>query len=171
VTAASAPAVVLTCGELAPGALAALLRSYDLVLVEVPDGEPIPHSFWGEPEAGIRDGTVFVRGDTPVHSALHEAGHLICARAAGRRGIDTDSGGTLVEEDAVCYLQILLADHLAGAGRDRLMADMDAWGYSFRLGSARAWFEGDADDGRRWLVERCLLHAAGRLPVAPRQLA
>ena len=27
---------------------------------------------------------------------------------------------------------------------------MDAWGYSFRLGSARAWFEHDAEDARQW---------------------
>jgi hypothetical protein len=26
------------------------------------------------------------------------------------------------------------------------------WGYSFRLGSARAWFEGDAEDARIWLA-------------------
>jgi hypothetical protein len=29
---------------------------------------------------------------------------------------------------------------------------MDAWGYTFRLGSARAWFETDADDARAWLL-------------------
>jgi hypothetical protein len=37
------------------------------------------------------------------------------------------------------------------------MADMDAWGYSFRLGSTRAWFEGDAEDAREWLEQRGLL--------------
>jgi hypothetical protein len=37
------------------------------------------------------------------------------------------------------------------------MTDMDAWGYSFRLGSARAWFERDADDARTFLRERGLL--------------
>ena len=37
------------------------------------------------------------------------------------------------------------------------MADMDAWGYSFRLGSTRAWFERDAEDARAWLAERRLL--------------
>ena len=51
----------------------------------------------------------------------------------------------------MCYLQLLLADRLPGIGRERLFADMDAWGYSFRLGSTRAWFERDADDARRWL--------------------
>ena len=64
------------------------------------------------------------------------------------------------EEDAACYLQILLADHLPGVGRDRLMADMDAWGYSFRLGSARAWFETDAEDARAFLAERGLVAGA-----------
>ena len=33
-----------------------------------------------------------------------------------------------------------------------MCSDMDAWGYTFRLGSASAWFEHDADDARRWLV-------------------
>ena len=61
------------------------------------------------------------------------------------------------EEDAACYLQILLADELHGVGRERLMADMDAWGYSFRLGSARAWFELDAEDARAFLDDRDLL--------------
>ena len=41
------------------------------------------------------------------------------------------------------------------------MADMDAWGYSFRLGSTRAWFERDAEDARAWLVEHGLLIAEG----------
>jgi hypothetical protein len=36
------------------------------------------------------------------------------------------------------------------------MADMDAWGYSFRLGSTRAWFEHDADDARVFLQARGL---------------
>jgi hypothetical protein len=32
-----------------------------------------------------------------------------------------------------------------------MFADMDAWGYTFRLGSSRAWFEGDAADACIWL--------------------
>ena len=40
-------------------------------------GEPIPGSFWGDEEAGIIGNTVYARDDTPVHSLLHEAGHLI----------------------------------------------------------------------------------------------
>ena len=39
------------------------------------------------------------------------------------------------------------------------MADMDTWGYTYRLGSTQAWFERDADDARRWLLERGVLPA------------
>ena len=69
----------------------------------------------------------------------------------------TNATDSDIEEDATCYLQILLADALPGVGRERLMADMDAWGYSFRLGSTRAWFEGDAEDAQAWLRARGLL--------------
>ena len=62
----------------------------------------------------------------------------------------------------MCYLQILLADELPMLGRERMLRDMDAWGYSFRLGSARAWFEHDAADARAWLTRRGLADAAGR---------
>ena len=51
----------------------------------------------------------------------------------------------------------VLAAELPGVGSAQLMADMDAWGYTYRLGSSRAWFEGDAEDARAWLVERGLL--------------
>jgi len=40
---------------------------------------------------------------------------------------------------------------------------MDAWGYSFRLGSAGAWFARDAEDARAWLVDQGILDDAGRL--------
>jgi hypothetical protein len=150
------------------GALAALVARYGLRLREVPAGEPIPGSFWGEPEAGIIGDEVFVRPDTPVHSALHEACHLICA-GARRAAIHTDAGGSYAEEDAVCYLQIVLAEELLGIGGERLIADMDAWGYTFRLGSAGAWFAADAEDARAWLVERRLLDADGR-PLDPAPL-
>ncbi|HEX2162483.1 MAG TPA: hypothetical protein VHM02_00900, partial [Thermoanaerobaculia bacterium] len=121
------------------GELARLLARHGLTLREVPAGAPIPGSFWGEPEAGIVGDEVFVRPDTPVHSALHEACHLICA-GDRRAAIHTDAGGDYAEEDAVCYLQIVLAGELPGVGGARLMADMDAWGYTFRLGSAAVWF-------------------------------
>jgi len=147
--------------------LAALLGHHGLRLREVPAGETIPGSFWGEPEAGIIGDEVFVRPDTPVHSALHEACHLICA-CARRAAIHTDAGGSYAEEDAVCYLQIVLADALPGVGGERVIADMDAWGYTFRLGSAGAWFAADAEDARAWLVERRLLDAGPPLtPASP----
>jgi hypothetical protein len=146
--------------------LAALLARYGLALREVPAGEPIPGSFWGEPEAGIIGDEVFVRPDTPGHSALHEACHLICA-GARRAAIHTDAGGSYAEEDAVCYLQIVLAEELPGIGGERLIADMDAWGYTFRLGSAGAWFAADAEDARAWLVGRGLLDAGRPLPASP----
>ena len=138
---------------------AALLAKHGLELVLVEDGAPIPGSYWGEPEAGVIGCTVFARGDTPVHSLLHEACHLIVLPPERRAGVHTDATDSVAEEDASCYLQILLADRLPGVGRDRLMADMDAWGYSFRLGSTRAWFERDADDASTWLAARGLLPA------------
>jgi hypothetical protein len=39
---------------------------------------------------------------------------------------------------------------------------MDAWGYSFRLGSTQAWFEGDAGDARQWLREQGVIDAGDR---------
>ena len=42
-------------------------------------------------------------------------------------------------------------------GRERMFADMDNWGYSFRLGSAQRWFESDAADARQWLLEHGLI--------------
>ncbi len=71
-----------------------------------------------------------------------------------RDQLDKDAGGDCDEENGVCYLQIVLAGELPGVGRERMFRDMDAWGYTFRLGSARAWFEQDADDARAWLVDR-----------------
>jgi len=55
----------------------------------------------------------------------------------------------------------VLVDQLDGVDRERLMRDMDAWGYSFRLGGAAAWFECDAEDARAWLVSNDLLDRHG----------
>ena len=137
----------------------ALLARRGLVLARIADDAPIPGSYWGEPEAGVIGTTVYVRSDTPVHSLLHEACHLIVAPVERRATIHTDASDSQAEEDATCYLQIVLADALAMVGRARLMADMDAWGYTFRLGSTRAWFERDAEDAKAWLVRRGLLPA------------
>lgn len=147
---------VLRMGDIGFDAPAALLARFDLQLRRVTAGEPIPGSFWGEEEAGIIGTTVFARDDTPVHSLLHEAGHLIVLPPEKRAQVHTDATDSIEEEDATCYLQIVLADELPGVGRHRLMADMDAWGYTFRLGSARAWFESDAADARGFLEARHL---------------
>jgi hypothetical protein len=161
---ASAPGV-LRLADIGDAAPAALLARHGLALQRVADGAPIPGSYWGDEEAGIIGHTVYARGDTPVHSLLHEACHLIVLPPERRATVHTDATDSIAEEDAACYLQIVLADALPGVGRARLMADMDAWGYSFRLGSTRAWFEQDAENARQWLVERGLLATGGGLPA------
>jgi len=153
---------VLTLGEGHLGDVAALLGRFGLELKCVADAAPIPGSYWGAPEAGLVGSTVWVRADTPVHSALHEGCHALCMDDARRATLERDAGGDFDEENAVCCLQILLAAELPGVGSGRLMDDMDAWGYTFRLGSARAWFTQEADDARRWLKERGLTDTAGR---------
>jgi hypothetical protein len=152
---------VLSVADVGSKNLEALLARYGLALVVQPLDESITGSYWGDPEAGVVGQTVFVRADTPLHSFLHEACHVICMDAERRCGLDRDAGGDDLEESAVCFLQVLLADAIDGAGRDRLMADMDAWGYSFRLGSTRAWFEEDAEDARAFLLKHALIDQAG----------
>ena len=150
---------VLRVACLPRSAIDTLLARHGLRFEPVADGLPIPGSYWGECEAGIIGNTVHARPDTPVHSLLHEACHLIVLPPERRAAVHTDATDSVAEEDASCYLQIVLADHLPGVGRDRLTRDMDDWGYSFRLGSTRAWFENDAEDARAWLVARGLLPA------------
>ena len=147
---------VLRLADIGDEAPAALLARYGLTVRRVRDGEPIPGSYWGDEEAGIIGTTVYARGDTPVHSLLHEACHLLVLPPERRAQVHTDATDSVEEEDATCYLQILLADALPGVGRARLMADMDAWGYSFRLGSTRAWFEQDAAEALAFLQARGL---------------
>lgn len=148
---------VLRLADIDTASVDSLLARYGLALHRVADGAPIPGSYWGDEEAGIIGHDVHARADTPVHSLLHEACHLIVLPPERRAAVHTDATDSIEEEDATCYLQIVLADELPGVGRARLMADMDAWGYSFRLGSTRAWFEQDAENARRWLLERGLL--------------
>ena len=152
-------AEVLTLADTGLASIVALLDSFALELQLVGRDQPIPGSYWGAPEAGLIGHTVYVRGDTPVHSLLHEACHSIVAAPERRARIHTDASDSIAEDDAACCLQIMLADALPGVGSARLMQDMDAWGYTFRLGSARAWFERDADDARAWLSARGLLPA------------
>jgi len=142
---------VLRIADIGFAPCTALLKGFGLSLQAVADGEAIPGSYWGECEAGLIGNTVHARADTPIHSLLHEACHLIVMPSERRAKVHTDATDSIAEEDATCYLQILLADRLPGVGRDRLMADMDTWGYSFRLGSARAWFTHDAEDARAFL--------------------
>lgn len=156
------PRTVLTCAELDPAGIDRLLDVYGLQRIEHTAGAALPGSFWGDSEAGLVGNRVHLRPDTPAHSLLHESCHWICMNPDRRDGLDTDAGGDYDEENAVCYLQILLADHLPGFGRDRCLADMDAWGYTFRLGSARAWFEQDAEDAAAWLSAHDLIDDRGR---------
>lgn len=148
---------ILTLADIPDADVVILLARYGLTLIRVAAGTPIPGSYWGAPEAGVIGEKVHVRCDTPVHSLLHEACHLIVAAPERRLQIHTDASESQAEEDAACYLQIVLGDALPCVGRARVMADMDAWGYTFRLGSARAWFERDAEDAHAWLTARGLL--------------
>jgi hypothetical protein len=143
--------------------LAMLLSRYGLNLTLVAPEEHIPGSYWGESEAGLKGDRLYARLDTPVHSVLHEASHYICMTPERRSGLDRDAGGDDPEECGVCYLQVVLADALPGVGSERLMSDMDTWGYSFRLGNTRAWFDSDAQDARAWLIEHGVLDANSRL--------
>ncbi len=156
---------MLTLADIGYAAPAALLARHGLVLAPVADGAPIPGSYWGDAEAGLIGNVVHARADTPVHSLLHEACHLLVMPAERRDAVHTDATDSVPEEDAACYLQILLAGELPGVGRDRLMADMDAWGYTFRLGSARAWFEGDAEDAQAFLAARGLIVGGTSVPI------
>ena len=151
---------VLLLSDLGFDAPRALLARHGLQLVEVAPGAAIPGSYWGEREAGVIGTRVYARPDTPVHSLLHEACHLLVLPPERRALVHTDATDSIEEEDATCYLQIVLADALPGGGRARMQADMDAWGYSFRLGSARAWFEQDASEARQLLIARGLIGAA-----------
>ncbi|MFT4178993.1 MAG: hypothetical protein QM612_05940 [Thermomonas sp.] len=159
----SSAALVLTLADIGFDAPAALLARYGLRLLRVADGDAITGSYWGECEAGIVGNDVYARTDTPVHSLLHEAGHLIVLPPERRAAVHTDATDSVAEEDAVCVLQGLLGDALPGVGRQRVWADMDAWGYTFRLGSARAYVERDADAAWAWLRERGLIDEQGTL--------
>jgi hypothetical protein len=150
-------------------ALAGLLKRYGLRLETVQPGAVIPGSFWGDEEAGLVGNRLLVREDTPLHSILHECCHYVCMDRRRRDGLHTDAGGDYDEENAVCYLQVLLADHIPQFGRQRMFADMDLWGYSFRLGSASAWFENDAGDARELLLRAGLIDGHGRPTFELRQ--
>jgi len=150
----AAEAGVLRLGPAGVASVRVLLAPAGLRVALVPAGQVIPGSHWGDEEAGLIGDTLHVRVDTPIHSALHEAGHWLLMTPERRARLHTDAGGTAEEENAVCLLQLVLADAVPPMTRERMFDDMDAWGYSFREGDTRAWFAGDADDARATLQGR-----------------
>lgn len=153
---------VLRCAELSPESIAALAARYGVEAVVVAPAGEIPGSFWGAPEAGLVGDRIYYRLDTPAHSLLHELAHVVCMDPARRGALDTNAGGDDLEECAVCYLEVLLANELPPFDHARCLADMDAWGYSFREGRAASWFRGDGREARDWLEARGLIDAAGK---------
>lgn len=158
---------VLRYGDAAFGALGAaslheVLGRFGLDIVQVADGAAIPGSYWGESEAGLAGRQLLLRADTPLHSALHEAAHFVCMTPARRASLERDAGGDDPEENAVCYLQVVLADRIANFGSERALADMDRWGYTFLLGSAARWFYEDSADARIWLQAHNVMDAEGQ---------
>ncbi|MFK7860258.1 MAG: hypothetical protein AB8B64_15670 [Granulosicoccus sp.] len=140
--------------------LTRLLEPAGLTIEPVQADVDIPGSHWGDEEAGLIEYTLYARLDTPVHSVLHEACHWLLMSDQRRKSLHTDAKGSAVEEMAVCYLQILISDLVPGMGRDRMLIDMDRWGYSFRVGNSQDWFETDAEDALAYLADK-LPHAHG----------
>jgi hypothetical protein len=171
VSAGAPTADVVLLADLDAGQIQSLLAAFGAELAHVPDGGEIPGSYWGDSEAGLIGHTVHVRADTPAHSFLHELCHFVCMDGARRATLATDAGGSDDEECAVCYLQVLLAERLTGFGAARCLRDMDAWGYSFREGSARAWLDGDGQFARGWLLAAGLIDPAGQPTLRCRRSA
>lgn len=134
-----------------------LFVRYSLNLQHVPVNQDIPYTFWGSPEAGRYKATLFARDDTPIHSLLHEACHYICMPPEQRQSHNIDAGGSVLEENASCFLQILLSDYIDGYDKHIHLHDMNTWGYSFRLGSSARWFYADSDEARKWLIQYGLI--------------
>jgi len=155
---------VLRVDDLGLVNLSTLFFKHGLDIELVANGVDIPGSHWGDEEAGLIKNTLYVRLDTPVHSVLHEGCHWLLMDETRRERLHTNAGGTMMEENAVCYLQILLADEIKGVGRARMLADMDEWGYSFRLGSTQAWFEQDAEDALAFLQAHPVANTVGVIP-------
>lgn len=162
VAALSPTATVVLLRDLDSAQIDALLAAYGARLECVAAGVRIPGSYWGDTEAGLIGNTVYVRADTAAHSFLHELSHFVCMDDARRAALATDAGGTDDEECGVCYLQVLLAERFDGFGAPRCLRDMDAWGYTFREGSARAWFDGDGAQARVWLIAHGLVDSTGQ---------
>ncbi len=140
--------------------LGSLLSRFGIVINVISPALEIPGSFWGDEEAGLIRNQLYARPDTPIHSILHESCHYVCMDECRRSSLHTNAGGSADEENAVCYLQILLSDHLSFTSKTKMMKEMDNWGYSFRLGSSKAWFESDASETADWLIEHKLINRA-----------
>ena len=164
------PQPVLKVSDCSKSNINKLLHKYQLTLKLVEGDQAISGSFWGDSEAGLIGNIVYVRKDTPIHSLLHETCHYICMDEIRRESVNTNAEGDYDEENAVCYLQILLANDITEMTSHRMMQDMDSWGYTFRLGSAKAWFESDAEDALEWLQNKELLNSQNRPNYALRQL-
>jgi len=136
----------------------ALLARFQLGLRRVAAQAMIPGSYWGDSEAGLIADHLYARSDTPLHSIVHETAHFVCMTPERRRRLFKDAGGDDTEENAVCYLQVLMATELSCISRPRLFQDMDTWGYSFRLGSTERWFHEDAAEARSWLKRQRLIN-------------
>ncbi len=149
-------AKVSLVSELPKGSVESFLIPLKMAFVAIPLGKKIPGSFWGDSEAGLISNRLYARPDTPLHSVLHETCHFLCMDDQRKTKLHTNAGGDYDEENAVCYLQILLAATLQGYSSEQCMNDMDLWGYTFRLGSAKKWFVDDADEAKRWLTSRQL---------------
>ncbi len=63
----------------------------------------------------------------------------------------------------MCYLRLLLSARAAAVRLPRACADMDEWGYSFRLGSTRAGSSRMLPMRRAWLLNAGIIDAEHRL--------
>ena len=116
---------VLRFSDIVKQELAEILAAYQIELRLTPLNQPIPGSFWGDEEAGLIGNQLYLNTTTPIHSILHEACHYICIDASRRESLDTNAGSDNDEENAVCYLQVLLSKKLPSMGQARMFRDMD----------------------------------------------
>jgi len=89
---------VLRFNECDQQALLNLLKALGMRTQLVSDEATIPGSFWGDEEAGLIGNAIYIRADTPVHSALHEACHFVCMDEQRREALHTNAGGDADEE-------------------------------------------------------------------------
>ena len=155
---------VLRLHDVDESELAALLARFQLGLKRVPVSAAIPGSYWGDSEAGLGASDLYAREDTPVHSVLHETGHFVCMTPEPRKRLFRDAGGGDAEENAVCYLQVLLSEQLPCISKARLFRDMDTWGYSWHASTRAVLVARDhrAGNGDGYRHHHGRLHDGGR---------